>query len=79
MNEYSLYMRKEHMPHLLEALRLHRVSMENASATPEIEKALMDEITRRAELLEAVMDARSDLQAAQAAYDAYIEEGGGRH
>ena len=79
MNNYSLYICKEHMPHLLEALRLHRVGMENASATPEIEKALMDELTRRAELLEAVMDARTDLQAAQAAYDAYIEEGGGRH
>lgn len=75
MKEYELILNPAHIAPLLEALRLHQVAIENSPGVNEQEKALICDLVRRAELLEAVIDAGDDLNAAQAAYNSYLEHG----
>lgn len=75
MKEYELILNPAHMAPLLESLRLHQVSVENAPGGSNTERALMQDLVRRAELLEAVVEAGDDLREAQEAYDHYIQYG----
>ncbi len=63
------------MAPLLQSLRLHQVSVENAPGGSDTERALMQDLVRRAELLEAVVEAGDDLREAQEAYSSYLEHG----
>lgn len=75
MKEYSLVLNQVHIEPLLESLRLHQVSVENAPGGSEQEKALMCDLVRRAELLQAVVEAGDDLREAQKAYNSYLANG----
>lgn len=75
MKEYSLILNNYHFAPLLESLRLHQVSIENAPGSTEQEKAIMSDLLRRAELLHACAKAGANLSEAQAAYHKYCEEG----
>ena len=74
MREYELILNAKHMAPLLESLRLHRVAMNNAPSS-QAEREIMADLYRRAELLNAVVDAGDNLTAAQDAYNHYCEYG----
>ena len=69
--EYELVLNAEHMPQLLDSLRVHQVSIENAPGTTEQEKEIMRDLVKRAELLNAVVEAGDKLDEAQETYTRY--------
>jgi len=73
MKEYSLVLNQVHMEPLLESLRLHQVSVENAPGSTEQEKAIMSDLLRRAELLHACATASNAAEEAIKAYDRYCD------
>ena len=75
MKEYGLIVNQHHMPELLEALRGHYIAAENAPGTSEQVKGICADLLRRAELLDAVVEAGDDLREAQEAYDHYLQYG----
>ena len=74
MKEYSLILNSHHINPLLEALRLHRVAIDN-SPSSERERAIMADLYKRADLLAAVVDATDDMSVAMENYHHYCEHG----
>ena len=75
VKEYELIVNQHHMAELLEALRGHYIAAENAPGTSEQVKGICADLLRRAELLDAIVEAGDDLREAQEAYDHYIQYG----